>query len=189
MLYNKINAIRTYLGFTEKQISSLLNISCYKYRRYEKGNFDISTEILLLLSIMYHIPIDYLFFSRYSVKAIKEHLDQSSFFNCPQNNRFHILERNLYEHSDISSSKINIKVIQNILNTHKAFLGTNLYNIRLNRRVELNELCNSLGISAKEYLMIENSSMFPSVSQLQIVSEVLEIEIYKLFSINDFDSK
>ncbi len=69
-MHSKIKEVRMQLGLSETQVSSLLNISSYKYRRYENGNLVLPVEILVLLSIMYDISIDLLVFDKYSFETI-----------------------------------------------------------------------------------------------------------------------
>ena len=58
-MHNKIKKIRTKLCLSEKSISSLLLISSYKYNRIENGFLPLTTEYLLLFSIMFDLPIDF----------------------------------------------------------------------------------------------------------------------------------
>ena len=36
-MHQKIKGIRTSLGLSEKQVSEIINISCYKYKRFENN--------------------------------------------------------------------------------------------------------------------------------------------------------
>ena len=69
-MHNKIKAIRIHLGLTYTQVSSLINISSYKYKRYENGTIELSSDILILLSLMYGVSLDHLIFSKFTVNEI-----------------------------------------------------------------------------------------------------------------------
>ena len=52
----KLSYIRNILKLNEKDISKYLNISAYKYKSLERNSFNISFDILYILSIIYEIP-------------------------------------------------------------------------------------------------------------------------------------
>ena len=60
----KIKFLRETLGLTEKEISSFLNISSYKYASFEKAMTIIPCDILILLSKIYGINIKLLIDSK-----------------------------------------------------------------------------------------------------------------------------
>lgn len=45
---------------TAKQLSRLLNISVHTYYYYEKGRMDVPHEIVMLLSLIYKVPAEYI---------------------------------------------------------------------------------------------------------------------------------
>ena len=61
----KIKFLRETLGLTEKEISSFLNISSYKYTSFEKAMTVIPCDILILLSKIYGINIEMLIDSKF----------------------------------------------------------------------------------------------------------------------------
>ena len=61
----KIKFLRETLGLTEKEISSFLNISSYKYTSFEKAMTIIPCDILILLSKIYGINIEMLIDSKF----------------------------------------------------------------------------------------------------------------------------
>lgn len=61
----KIKFLRETLGLTEKEISSFLNISSYKYTSFEKAMTIIPCDILILLSKIYGINIELLIDSKF----------------------------------------------------------------------------------------------------------------------------
>lgn len=56
---NNLLLLRQYSKATPKQLSRLLNISVHTYYYYEKGRMDIPYEIIMLLSLIYRIPAEY----------------------------------------------------------------------------------------------------------------------------------
>ena len=67
---NKIRKLRTLVDLTETQLSSLLNMSSYKYKRCENGTMDFPIEAVILLSIIFQVPIDYLLYNKYSIEDV-----------------------------------------------------------------------------------------------------------------------
>ena len=72
MIPEKIKAIREFLGVTELQVSSTINVNSYKYKRSEGNDDYISTEMLILLSIIYKLPFEKIWSVDYSTKDILE---------------------------------------------------------------------------------------------------------------------
>lgn len=58
--YGRIRALREDNDLTQKQIASILNMSQTGYSKYETGENDIPTKILINLAMYYNTSIDYL---------------------------------------------------------------------------------------------------------------------------------
>lgn len=58
--YNRIRSLREDHDLTQKKIASILNMSQTGYSKYETGENDIPTKILINLSYYYNTSIDYL---------------------------------------------------------------------------------------------------------------------------------
>ncbi len=58
--YQRIRALRTDAGLTQKQIAQYLEISQAGYSKYETGQRDIPTKVLCALANYYHVPVDYI---------------------------------------------------------------------------------------------------------------------------------
>lgn len=56
----KLRDLREDSDLTQKQIAELLGISQGTYSRYESGDLDMPTDVLIKLSAFYHVSIDYL---------------------------------------------------------------------------------------------------------------------------------
>lgn len=70
---NNLLLLRQYSKATPKQLSRLLNISVHTYYYYEKGRMDIPYEIIMLLSLIYRIPAEYV--SQDGLEANEDVLD------------------------------------------------------------------------------------------------------------------
>lgn len=59
-MYRRIRDLRTDNDMTQKELSKILGMSQTGYSKYETGENDIPTEILIKLSNIYNVSIDYL---------------------------------------------------------------------------------------------------------------------------------
>ena len=58
--YSRIRSLREDNDLTQKEIASILNMSQTGYSKYETGENDIPTKILINLAYYYNTSIDYL---------------------------------------------------------------------------------------------------------------------------------
>ena len=58
--YERIRALREDNDLTQKEIASILNMSQTGYSKYETGENDIPTKILIDLAYYYNTSVDYL---------------------------------------------------------------------------------------------------------------------------------
>lgn len=58
--YSRIRALREDKDMSQKEIAEHLHVSQATYSRYECGKLDIPTQILIQLSILHKVSIDYL---------------------------------------------------------------------------------------------------------------------------------
>ena len=70
MISEKIKTIRVMLGLTEVQVSSIIYTSSYIYRLCEKDDSYVTTEMLILLSVIYRISFDWLLSGKDSEEEI-----------------------------------------------------------------------------------------------------------------------
>lgn len=59
-IYHRIRALREDHDLTQKEIAKILNMSQTGYSKYETGENDIPTKILIQLAKHYHTSVDYL---------------------------------------------------------------------------------------------------------------------------------
>ena len=60
MAYKRIRDLREDRDLTQKEVSTLLNCSQQVYSNYELGQRDIPTDILIKLSDVYKVSVDYI---------------------------------------------------------------------------------------------------------------------------------
>ena len=69
--YYRIRALREDHDLTQKKISEILNMSQTGYSKYETGENDIPTKILIELANFYNTSVDYLLGITNEVKPYK----------------------------------------------------------------------------------------------------------------------
>ena len=58
--YSRIRSLREDNDLTQKKVAAILNMSQTGYSKYETGENDIPTKILIELSKFYKVTVDYL---------------------------------------------------------------------------------------------------------------------------------
>lgn len=58
--YKKLKDLREDHDLTQKQVGEMLNISQRGYSHYEKGEYDLTGEILIKLASIYNTSTDYI---------------------------------------------------------------------------------------------------------------------------------
>lgn len=59
-MYNRIRSIREERNYSQKEVASLLFMSQTGYSKYETGRHDVPTSILIKLSQLYDVSVDYM---------------------------------------------------------------------------------------------------------------------------------
>lgn len=182
-MHSKIKEIRMRLGLSEAQISSLLNISSYKYRRYENGTLTLSVEILVLLSIMYDISVDLLVFDRFSLDTIFKEASIKEILKLSEKERIDILEYNICKFCTFKCSSVNYRVVKNILAHLLDKFSKNLYNLRRVKSFEVIEISSLLNVDIEYYQGLENGDMWPTVFELIEIVYAYSKSINEMFEI------
>lgn len=60
MMYKRIRGLREDRDLTQQQMADYLHISQTTYSRYESGNLDIPSSVLIKLADFHDVSIDYL---------------------------------------------------------------------------------------------------------------------------------
>lgn len=99
---NNLKEFREMSRLTPKQLSILLNISVYTYLAIEQNKFTLSEELIIMISRIYHIPVDFIFkTTEYDITQIEAEL--SGFAVLDDEGRFRKAIRNLTG-QDVSKS-------------------------------------------------------------------------------------
>ncbi len=59
-MYERIRGLREDKDLNQTEVAKILNISQSTYSRYENGNLDVPTEVLIALSRLYNVSVDYI---------------------------------------------------------------------------------------------------------------------------------
>ncbi|AZK47326.1 helix-turn-helix domain-containing protein [Paenibacillus lentus] len=59
-MYKRIRSLREDRDLTQTQLADYLNITQATYSRYESGNLDVPSLVLIKLSNYYNVSIDYI---------------------------------------------------------------------------------------------------------------------------------
>lgn len=59
-MYQRIRDLREDHDMKQRQVAEYLNCSQQVYSNYELGQRDVPTEILIALSRLYHVSVDYI---------------------------------------------------------------------------------------------------------------------------------
>lgn len=70
--YHRIRALREDRDLTQKKVAEILNMSQTGYSKYETGENDIPTRILIELAMFYDTSIDYLLGITDEIKPYKK---------------------------------------------------------------------------------------------------------------------
>lgn len=184
-MHSKIKEIRIRLGLSETQISSLLNISSYKYRRYEDGSLTISVEVLMLLSIMYDVSIDLLAFDKFNVEVIFKEESIIKMLSVSEKERIVILESNMCKYSTFNCASINYRVVKNIIARFLNNFSKNLYELRCMKLFEVSEVSSLLNIEVERYIHLEKGKTWPTVYELTEIASVFLKSINEILEIKN----
>ncbi len=184
-MHSKIKEIRMRLGLSEAQVSSLLNISCYKYRRFENGSLTLTVDVLILLSIIYDIPVDLLVFDRFSVDTIFKETSIKKLLNYSIKEKLSFFENNMCKYCTFGCNTINYRVVKNILVQFLNKFSKSLQNLRCLNLLEISEIAALLKVDVEYYLKLESGKIWPSVNDLVEISSILSTSINQILAIRN----
>ncbi|MBR2431047.1 transcriptional regulator [bacterium] len=169
----KIKFARETLRLTPNDISSLLNISSYRYSFFEKVSTDIPCDILLLLSKIYGLNPDLFILNKYSTHDILFIFEQQNFFSQSENTleklRFNLLQNDkvrLTYHS-IKSEKKSLQ--DNIIRFIKTFIKVH--------NLSLDELALTCNINEQSLSSILSKGKFIETDELIKISNYTQTPI------------
>lgn len=182
MIPIKIKSIRLFLGISETQVSSTIIENSYKYKRCESDTDYLTTEILILLSIIYKIPFEMFVLNEVSVDEILkiDYINRLRVFEPEQIEV--LLKDNLCSYFSEKRKRANTTTKDLILRNERKLFKESLQSIKENLNADLYnvEEFNVLFSSINNYLKIRTS--FPSISQLIELSKTMNIPIKNLIS-------
>lgn len=184
-MHSKIKEIRIRLGLSEAQISSLLNISSYKYRRYENGSLSLTAEVLVLLSIMYNIPIDLLAFDRFSMALIFKEVSMIELLQLSGEERISVLEANMCKYCTFNCASINYRVVKNIIMRFLSNFSKNLYELRCMKLFEVSEISSLIHVDVEHYIDLESGDVWPTVYELIEIASIFSKSINEILEIKN----
>ena len=59
-MYQRIRDLREDNDWSQEKVAKLLRVSQSTYSRYESGKLDVPTEVLISLSALYDVSVDYI---------------------------------------------------------------------------------------------------------------------------------
>lgn len=180
---NKIRKLRTLVGLTETQLSNLLNMSSYKYIRCEIGTIDFPTESVVLLSIIFQVPIDYLLYNKYSIEDVIKSSNVSDLKLKSKQDILRDFQDNICRTCSCSFSKISYKVIRQVIIDKQKNFSENLAIICNEQNLNELDLIANLKISDELYKNIKSAKYLPDINLLIKFSEYLGVSLKNLFDL------
>lgn len=171
---SKIKFIREKLNLTEKDVSSFLNISSYRYATFEKPGMDIPCEIILLLAKLYEINAEMIIDSKYTNEDILVELNNKNLLGNTTENLSYILKFNLLGNDTSVLSYRSIKkaksiIQQNIINYLLSMLKYN--------NLSKHELATVLKIDVEKLESLFMKKRFITIDELITISKSFDTAI------------
>lgn len=171
---HKIKFLRKTLGLTEKEISSFLNISSYKYISFEKTATDIPCDILILLSKIYGINLELLVDSKYNDEDLLSELKRQEIFSEDKSVILEKLRQNLFQNID---TKITYRTIRKVKNDFQQNIINSINKLIKNSRMSLMDFSNYIDIDKQSLDSILSKKRFIELYELLKISEKLKISV------------
>lgn len=169
---HKIKFLRETLGLTEKEISSFLNISSYKYISFEKTAADIPCDILILLSRIYGINIELLLDSKFNDQDLLYELERQGLIE--EKNILDRLRLNLLQDNNI---KITYRSIRKIKNDFQQNIINFINDLIKNSGMSLIDFAKYIDIDKQSLDSILSKKRFIELDELIGISEKFKISV------------
>lgn len=180
MIPKKIKAVRELLGISETQVSNTIYVNSYKYKRSEGDIAYLTTEMLILLSIIYRVPFEKFLLDEYTVEDIISDDYLNSLKGLGKDQIEIILKDNLCLYFSKKRKKANSTTIDLINKNERIGFRKNLKFIRESKNLEVIQMAEILEMDASVYENLETKSVLPSPDKLKILLEKLNIELSEL---------
>ena len=174
----KLSYIRNILKLNEKDISKYLNISAYKYKSLERNSFNISFDILYILSIIYEIPYYVLSESIY---------DDQYIYNILKRNGMLIQSREELENrfSQNLNNNCNFQAIGKIKKELNKTVISNLNRLIEEKAISIEEFANIVDIEYSSIISIISGRRIISINELSKISTAFSIQPNSFFQKNN----
>lgn len=180
MISRKIKSIREILEIPETQISNIIYVSSYRYKRSEIDDAYITTEMLILLSIAYKIPFEKLLLDKYSVEEILSEESLNNFKKLEKEQIEFALKHNICSYNSKIRKKANSSTIDMIIKNERAGFHNNLKHIREEHNYNFSQMAKILEIETEEYINLETRATLPNPTQLKSFLKKLNISVSDL---------
>lgn len=167
----KIKFLREALGLTEKEISSFLNISSYKYSSFEKAPTDIPCDILILLSRIYAVNIEFLLNSKFDNQDLLSELKKQGL--TEEENILDRLRQNLLQ----NNTKMTYSSIRNVKNGFQQNIINFINNFIENNGISVIDFAKSVDIDKQSLKSILLKNRFIELDELKSISEKLNVSV------------
>lgn len=171
---HKIKFLRETLGLTEKEISSFLNISSYKYISFEKTATDIPCDILILLSRIYAINLELLLYSKYNDEDLLSELNRQEIISEDKSVILKKLTQNLFQKID---TKITYRSIRKVKNDFQQNIINSINKLIKSSRMSLIDFSNYIDIDKQSLDSILSKKRFIELYELMKISEKFKISV------------
>lgn len=180
MIPKKIKAVRELLGISEAQVSNIIFVNSYKYKRSEGDIAYLTTEMLILLSIIYRVPFEKFLLDEYTIEDIINSDYLISLKGLGKDQIEIILKDNLCLYFPKKRKKANSTTIDLINKNERTGFRNNLKSIRENHNFEASQMAEILEIETEEYVGLETRSVLPNPTQLKVFLGKLDIKVSDL---------
>lgn len=168
----KIKFLRETLGLTEKEISSFLNISSYKYVSFEKTAADIPCDILILISKIYGINLELLLDSKFNDQDMLSELERQGLIE--EKNILDRLRQNVLQNND---TKITYRSIRKVKNDFQQNIISFINNLIKNSGMSLMDFAKYIDIDKQCLDSILLKKRFIELDELMKISEKFKVSI------------
>lgn len=167
----KIKFLRETLGLTEKEISSFLNISSYKYTSFEKAMTIIPCDILILLSKIYGINIELLIDSKFDNQDLLSELKSQGIIG--EKNILEKLKRNLLQ----DNIKLTYRSVKKVKTTYQENIIHFLKELIYSSGMSLFDFAKHININSQNLDSILQKKRFIELNELTSISEKFKISV------------
>ena len=180
MIPRKIKAIREHLGITELQVSGTICVNSYKYKRSEGDINYLSTEMLILLSIIYKVSLEKFLSEEYSTDDILEDKYLNSLKGLGKEQIEVVLKDNLCSYFSKKRKKANFATVNMILQNERKMFSVNLKNVIEQKHIDVFNISEAIGVTNSVYRNFETGATLPNPVQLGCLINYLDEPIGSL---------